>query len=190
MGMAGEAQPERRSIWQGREDESKDREIWTGWATLGFADGARRAGMSKRQMSPLLHSPALRSSSLRQTDSGWMSCSVPQAGGRVLCQQNLQVILRNCRAAGGAGGGEHLIRFCFHIELPARFQCSLNHRLTFSITLTDAPTFCSHPEGSLSCSHKHLERMHLVGSMKRMLDRFHCFNEASCKPLKIRKFHI
>ena len=31
-------QPERRSIWQGREDESKDREIWTGWATLGVAD--------------------------------------------------------------------------------------------------------------------------------------------------------
>lgn len=105
MGMAGEAQPEQRSIWQGREDESKDREIWTGWATLGFADGARRPGMSKWQMSPLLHSPALRSSSLRQTDSGWMSCSVPQAGGRVLCQQNLQVILRNCRAAGGREEG-------------------------------------------------------------------------------------
>ena len=61
--------------------------------------------MSKRQMSPLLHSPAFRSSSLRQTDSGWRSCSVPQAGGRVLCQQNLQVILRNCRAAGGGRRG-------------------------------------------------------------------------------------
>ena len=55
--------------------------------------------MSKRQVSPLPHSPALGSS------SGWRSCSVPQAGGRVLCQQNLQVILRNCRAAGGREEG-------------------------------------------------------------------------------------
>ena len=35
-----------------------------------------------------------------------------------------------------------------------------------------AQTFCPHPEGPLSCSHTHLEKMHLVGSMKCWLDNF------------------
>ena len=146
--------------------------------------------MSKRQMSPLPHSSALRSSSLRQMDSGWRSCSVPQAGGRVLCQQNLQVILRSCRAAGGGRrGASH--PFLFPHRTPCMVSVQSEPQADF-LCHTHRRTDILFPpiEGSLSCTHKHLERMHLVGSLKRWLDRFHCFNEASCKPLKIRKFHI
>lgn len=130
--MAGEAEPVKRSIWQGREDESKDWEIWTGWATLGFADGVVEGrGRGAADATPASQS-CPRSGSLGKVGSSWRSCSLPQAGGRMLCQQNLQVILR--RAAGlQGGGGRELTCFCFHLEVPARFQHSLIHQLTFPL---------------------------------------------------------
>lgn len=162
--MAGEAEPVKRSIWQGREDESKDWEIWTGWATLGFADGvAEGRGRGAADATPASQS-CPRSGSLGKVGSSWRSCSLPQAGGRMLCQQNLQVILRSCRAAGGWGKGAHM--FLFSPRSPCKVSAQSDPPADFP-SPSHAQASCPHPEGPLTCSHTHLGKMHLVGSMKR-----------------------
>lgn len=92
----------------------------------------------------------------------------------MLCQQNLQVILRNCRAAGGGRrGASH--PFLFPHRTPCKVSVQSEPQADFLHHTHRCTDILSHPEVSLSCSHKHLETMHLVGSLKRWLDRFHCF---------------
>lgn len=143
------------------EDESKPGDL-DRWATLGFADrGTEGRDEQAADVTPASQS-CLQVQQPQADGSGWRSCSGSgQEVEKVLCQQNLQHPHANCRAAGGGRrGASHpfLLPHRTWVSVQSEPQADfLRH------THRDAQMFCSHPEGLLSCRHKNLERMRLLG---------------------------